>query len=375
MHAALTVACLCLGDAFQGPPRLAPRRALRADGRNAAVAAVEAERRPLAARARTLFRFTRPHTFVGTAVAVPALHAYAAASAAALLSRACARSVASALAPALLMNVFITGLNQLCDVDIDRVNKPHLPVASGELSVHHARLVVGACLVAALALGRRSSAPVQRVLAGSAALGAAYSAPPLRLKRSPLLAALSIVVVRGVLVNACFYAHARANLAPRARAAAAARLPLVVAFFSLLGVAIALMKDVPDTQGDTTFGVATYARRGGRPRVFALASGLLGGTLGAGALALGVAAARAAAPRRPRAWPSARRSAAWRSTRGGARRASTPAPARRSPTSTCTCGSASSRATRCCPLCADGRASRRVAYPSHLFIYLNSSRV
>ena len=136
------------------------------------------------------------------------------------------------------------------------------------------------------------------MLAGSAALGAAYSAPPLRLKRSPLLAALSIVVVRGVLVNACFYAHARANLAPRARAAAAARLPLVVAFFSLLGVAIALMKDVPDTQGDTTFGVETYARRGGRPRVFALASGLLGGTLGAGALALGVAAARAAAPAR-----------------------------------------------------------------------------
>ena len=81
MHAALTVACLCLGDAFQGPPRLAPRRALRADGRNAAVAAVEAERRPLAARARTRFRFTRPHTFVGTAVAVPALHAYAAAAA------------------------------------------------------------------------------------------------------------------------------------------------------------------------------------------------------------------------------------------------------------------------------------------------------
>ena len=178
MHAALTVACLCLGDAFQGPPRLAPRRALRADGRNAAVAAVEAERRPLAARARTLFRFTRPHTFVGTAVAVPALHAYAAASAAALLSRACARSVASALAPALLMNVFITGLNQLCDVDIDRVNKPHLPVASGELSVHHARLVVGACLVAALALGRRSSAPVQRVLAGSAALVAGRMGQP-----------------------------------------------------------------------------------------------------------------------------------------------------------------------------------------------------
>ena len=40
-----------------------------------------------------------------------------------------------ALVPALLMNVCIVGLNQVFDVRIDRVNKPYLPLASGEFSM------------------------------------------------------------------------------------------------------------------------------------------------------------------------------------------------------------------------------------------------
>src|SRR3712207_8755450 len=31
-------------------------------------------------------------------------------------------------------NVYIVGLNQLEDVEIDRINKPHLPIAAGEFS-------------------------------------------------------------------------------------------------------------------------------------------------------------------------------------------------------------------------------------------------
>ena len=40
-----------------------------------------------------------------------------------------------ALVPSLLINIYIVGLNQLHDVEIDRVNKPYLPLASGDLSV------------------------------------------------------------------------------------------------------------------------------------------------------------------------------------------------------------------------------------------------
>eukprot|EP00629_Pelagomonadales_sp_RCC1024_P004044 CAMPEP_0119259920 /NCGR_PEP_ID=MMETSP1329-20130426/548_1 /TAXON_ID=114041 /ORGANISM="Genus nov. species nov., Strain RCC1024" /LENGTH=277 /DNA_ID=CAMNT_0007259329 /DNA_START=76 /DNA_END=906 /DNA_ORIENTATION=+ len=267
--------CALAAQALQRPPKLHRYITVRsADSIKAAISPVEREPRSLAQRARTLWRFTRPHTFVGTAVAVPALHAYAAPTLGACLSPGCAASVATALTPALLMNVFITGLNQLCDIDIDRVNKPHLPVASGELSERDAWATVLGCLGAAFVLGLRGSAPLRLVLAGSALLGFAYSAPPLRLKRSPILAALSIVAVRGVLVNWCFYAHAARHLG-LARPAAAARLPWVTAFFSAFGVAIALLKDVPDTAGDEAFGIRTFSRGAGRRRVFGLASGLL----------------------------------------------------------------------------------------------------
>ncbi|KAF5773592.1 putative homogentisate phytyltransferase [Helianthus annuus] len=34
-----------------------------------------------------------------------------------------------------LANLYVVGLNQLSDIEIDKVNKPYLPLASGELSV------------------------------------------------------------------------------------------------------------------------------------------------------------------------------------------------------------------------------------------------
>ena len=44
-------------------------------------------------------------------------------------------SLMQALIPALLMNICIVGLNQIFDVPIDRINKPYLPLASGEFSM------------------------------------------------------------------------------------------------------------------------------------------------------------------------------------------------------------------------------------------------
>ena len=209
MRVALVVA---LGAAAVGALRMPPARrgALGAPRRSARGAAVGdpsgaggvASAQLLLARvarpARVGWRFTRPHTFVGTALSVPALHALAAPSADLVLTPAFAASVCAALGPALLINVFITGLNQLCDVDIDRVNKPHLPVASGELAVRDGALIAAAALAGAALLGcdaRLGSEPLRRVLLGSALLGFAYSAPPLRLKRSPALAAACIVAV------------------------------------------------------------------------------------------------------------------------------------------------------------------------------------
>ena len=48
--------------------------------------------------------------------------------------------------PALLMNICIVGLNQIFDVPIDRINKPYLPLASGEFTMRMGQSVV--CLYA-----------------------------------------------------------------------------------------------------------------------------------------------------------------------------------------------------------------------------------
>ena len=44
------------------------------------------------------------------------------------------------LVAGLSVNVFIVGINQITDVEIDRVNKPYLPIAAGDLSLERAWL-------------------------------------------------------------------------------------------------------------------------------------------------------------------------------------------------------------------------------------------
>jgi hypothetical protein len=93
----------------------------------------------LAAACEALYRFSRPHTMLGTfvsivSVSIMAMQSFTWTSAAVV-------GLLQALVPALLMNVAIVGINQLYDVDIDKVNKPYLPLASGELSMQQGELV------------------------------------------------------------------------------------------------------------------------------------------------------------------------------------------------------------------------------------------
>ena len=80
-----------------------------------------------------------------------------------------------------------------------QVNKPYLPLASGEFSMATALAIVSICGIAALVIGVLvGSFPLMLTLVGSAVLGLAYSVdlPFLRWKRSPVLAACCILAVR-----------------------------------------------------------------------------------------------------------------------------------------------------------------------------------
>eukprot|EP00802_Teleaulax_amphioxeia_P008868 Tamp_08879.p1 GENE.Tamp_08879~~Tamp_08879.p1 ORF type:complete len:530 (-),score=73.40 Tamp_08879:672-2027(-) len=231
---------------------------------------------------QVLWDFSRPHTIVGSVLSVVSLHLFAATAPGATLLNLSALGVALAWAIvcAVLVNIYVTGLNQVFDVEIDKINKPYLPIAAGQLSLPAAwAICVGALLlgtVPSILFYPFDKAPLLTVTVGSALLGTAYSAPPTRLKRFPLFAALCIIVVRGTLVNLGFYAHA-------AQALGGAMLParawIASFFFGLFGCVIALVKDVPDVGGDRSFAIKTLSVRLGAPAVLLLGTRILSATL------------------------------------------------------------------------------------------------
>jgi homogentisate phytyltransferase/homogentisate geranylgeranyltransferase len=106
------------------------------------------------------------------------------------------------------------------------------------------------------------------------AIGWAYSCPPLRLKRFPALAAGSIMFVRSLVVNLGVWLH----VAGRPVSAGVWALTAVTIPFSF---AIAVLKDVPDIEGDRRYGIATFSvRLGPRPVLWAGVGALTLGGLG-----------------------------------------------------------------------------------------------
>lgn len=230
-----------------------------------------------------LWRFTRPHTIIGSALAIPALHILAAPTYAAAFTAQSLKSSLYAMVPALLMNLYITGLNQVTDVEIDKINKPDLPIAAGDLSMKPAIITILVALFVSLGMGFANpvfgTQGLNVALWVSGILGTLYSLEPFRLKRFPFLAAFCIVSVRGAVINAGFFAHAR-SAAFGATAASAGggsvmglltsdpRCILSSLYFAVFGIVIALMKDVPDVKGDAISNVRTFSVRLGQTRVF-----------------------------------------------------------------------------------------------------------
>lgn len=221
----------------------------------------------LAAAAGALYRFTRPHTMLGTCISVVSV-SFLALGPAGLIPEA-ALALAQALPAALLMNICIVGINQVYDVEIDRVNKPYLPLAAGDFTVATGVAVSALCGAAALGIGLLSgSQALLGTLGGSLALGIAYSAdcPLLRWKRSPVAAAACILAVRAVLVQLGFYAHMR--VATGASAELSRPIVFATAFMLLFSVVIALFKDIPDIKGDQQAGLRTLSVRLGPSQVY-----------------------------------------------------------------------------------------------------------
>jgi homogentisate phytyltransferase / homogentisate geranylgeranyltransferase len=221
-----------------------------------------------------LWKFSRPHTIIGTSLSVLGLYGIALSIAASgdqsLLSLWADSGSHWLLAwlACLSGNVYIVGLNQLEDVEIDRINKPDLPLASGEFSRRQGIVIVAVAGVLALGLAASQGPFLLATVVSSLGIGTAYSLPPVRLKRFPFWAALCIFGVRGVIVNLGLFLHFQSLLGQGTTIPASVW--ALTAFVVLFTFAIAIFKDIPDIEGDRQYQIITLTLRLGTRRVFTL---------------------------------------------------------------------------------------------------------
>ncbi|KJH70149.1 homogentisate phytyltransferase [Aliterella atlantica] len=214
------------------------------------------------------WKFSRPHTIIGTSLSVLGIFAIALSQNEVSIGGGLLAALGAWFA-CICGNVYIVGLNQLEDVAIDEINKPHLPLASGEFSVATGRLIVAVTGVLALVSAGLQSPYLLAMVAISLAIGTAYSLPPIRLKRFPFWAALCIFTVRGAVVNLGLFAHFSGGLNIPAAVWA------LTAFIIVFTIAIAIFKDIPDLEGDRQFQITTFTIALGQERVFNLARWIL----------------------------------------------------------------------------------------------------
>ena len=243
--------------------------------------------------ADAVYRFSRPHTIRGTLLACFTGVGRALIEAPEylpLLLPLLPRALLGVLA-LLLGNLFIVGINQIYDVEIDEVNKPFLPVAAGRISPRVAWALVLAAGAGGLAVVRATFSPLIQVLfAFGTAVGALYSVPPFQLKRFPVAAGITIATCRGFLLN---FGEPRTirTRAPPTRASShpallssagvyyatrealglsfvwSAPVAFLARFMTVYAAVIAVTKDLPDVAGDIKGGIDTFASRLGVRKV------------------------------------------------------------------------------------------------------------
>ncbi|MEP0864874.1 homogentisate phytyltransferase [Funiculus sociatus GB2-A5] len=214
------------------------------------------------------WKFSRPHTIIGTSLSVVALYLMAIAlSTTNVIGDSVVQLLGSWIA-CLGGNIYIVGLNQLEDVEIDKINKPHLPIAAGEFSRRQAVIIIAlsgtVALLSALLLGQY----LLLTVGISLAIGTAYSLPPIRLKRFPFWAALCIFTVRGVIVNLGLFLHFSWVL--QKEQVIPVPVWTLTLFVLVFTFAIAIFKDIPDMEGDKQYNITTFTIQLGKAAVFNL---------------------------------------------------------------------------------------------------------
>lgn len=155
---------------------------------------------------------------------------------------------------AALLNGASNSLNQIFDLDIDRINKPGRPLCTGDVSITGAFVFTMITAVCALVLAAVVSALTRHwgtlaLFSVAALFSAAYSVPPVRMKSRGWWANLTVALPRGTLLKVAGWSLAQSILSLEAWF-----IGLVMGLF-LVGATTT--KDFADVRGDAAYGVRT----------------------------------------------------------------------------------------------------------------------
>ncbi len=205
-------------------------------------------------RASLLLEFSRPFTLVAPALGF--------ASGAATAVGAAPREPWSTdlllyplvgLVMAAVLNAASNALNQIYDLDIDRVNKPKRPLPSARLSLETAWIFTAATYASALTLawfvapgGRHECFWIVLV---ATAITVLYSVPPFRTKRLGIWANVTIAIPRGVLLKVAGWSAVKTILGVEPW--------FIGAIFGLFLLGASTTKDFADMEGDARGGCRT----------------------------------------------------------------------------------------------------------------------
>lgn len=215
------------------------------------------------------YRFSRPHTTIATVIGVISVSLLAVQNRQDLTLH-FAIGVLQALVPILLINIYMMGINQVMDIEIDKVNKPYLPMASGEFSINMGVSLTVACATLGFGIGALlQSKFLMWALSITYFVGTCYSLelPWLRWKQWGLSAATSIVFFRAIVLQIFPFLHVQTCILGRAPI-----LTKPIIFLSILlcimSSVISIFKDIPDLEGDKAHGMKSFAVQLGPKPVF-----------------------------------------------------------------------------------------------------------
>ena len=206
------------------------------------------------ARPRVFLEFSRPFTLVAPALgfASGAVTAVGAAPREPFGADVIAHSLLGVLMAAVL-NAASNALNQIYDLEIDRINKPRRPLPSGRLSLREGWIFTSIAYAVALALawlvapgGRRECFWIVVI---ATAITILYSVPPFRTKRLGIWANVTIAIPRGVLLKVAGWSAVKTIFGVEPW--------FIGGIFGLFLLGASTTKDFADMEGDARGGCRT----------------------------------------------------------------------------------------------------------------------